>query len=661
MASIPNNGYAAVMAGSNIYSGTNYYGSSCPQTPILPVSGNDLCNKTYVSGFPFGPTGATGATGATGPTGASGPSYVGPTGPTGPSGGGYTGATGPTGSVGVTGPTGVSGATGPTGSVGVTGPTGVSGPTGPTGIGPTGPTGSIGPTGPAGGGGSGITIYRNGNVGATSIPAPTTSNAVCIFTNEGIVPDDGWSNLPFPSGSGGLNPGYIFWIQPSTGNIWISITGSVLVFANDMTSLISTITLTGSGSPAALCFCEDTTNSIIYIGGAFSTLAAAGSPNIPASNFGILGITAPFGPIPIFSISGATGVNGFVSCMSVSHPLGGYNTVDGVFFGGQFTTTVGASSPTALGNICIWNRASNDFFGGPSYTPPGPTAVSTLYTNGYVSSIVVAPQPNDSGVSGGQVMFAGSYTTFGGAAIPYLTLYTQSQGFLGTPTGNGGSGITSVNNTVSNLVLSQFKSPDSPYQDSMILVYGGFTAPYTYACYWDWSSGGGRSGGGTLYTSGIGTLTPALTPALAGGINYQLASQQTLFGVGGGDMLWYAATSTSAPYVIVSTTKGVWDALGNSNTTTAFGCLGINWSQKLLKYLTLPATSGPTLGPITQYGAISQNCVVTTSPTDRFKYNIQSPPSSTATFTNPFTSQMFAADSTATYWVPVGTPICLLG
>ena len=95
MASIPNNGYAAVMAGTNVYTGSNYFGSDCPQTPILPTVGDDLCNLTYVSGFPFGPTGATGPTGPTGATGQSGPSYVGPTGPTGQS-----GATGPTGAGG---------------------------------------------------------------------------------------------------------------------------------------------------------------------------------------------------------------------------------------------------------------------------------------------------------------------------------------------------------------------------------------------------------------------------------------------------------------------------------------------------------------------------------------------------------------------------------
>jgi hypothetical protein len=50
MASIPSNGYREVMAGTNVYTGSNYYGSICPQTPIVPVNGNDLCNKTYVDG-----------------------------------------------------------------------------------------------------------------------------------------------------------------------------------------------------------------------------------------------------------------------------------------------------------------------------------------------------------------------------------------------------------------------------------------------------------------------------------------------------------------------------------------------------------------------------------------------------------------------------------
>jgi hypothetical protein len=48
MASIPNNGYAAVMAGTNVYTGSNFYGSDCPKTPIVPVDPDDLCNKLYV-------------------------------------------------------------------------------------------------------------------------------------------------------------------------------------------------------------------------------------------------------------------------------------------------------------------------------------------------------------------------------------------------------------------------------------------------------------------------------------------------------------------------------------------------------------------------------------------------------------------------------------
>ena len=48
MASIPTNGYAEVMAGTNNYTGSNSYDASCPKTAIIPVAGDDLCNKTYV-------------------------------------------------------------------------------------------------------------------------------------------------------------------------------------------------------------------------------------------------------------------------------------------------------------------------------------------------------------------------------------------------------------------------------------------------------------------------------------------------------------------------------------------------------------------------------------------------------------------------------------
>jgi len=48
MASIPNNGYAEVMSGSNNYTGSNSFDGSCPQTAIAPVAANDLCNRLYV-------------------------------------------------------------------------------------------------------------------------------------------------------------------------------------------------------------------------------------------------------------------------------------------------------------------------------------------------------------------------------------------------------------------------------------------------------------------------------------------------------------------------------------------------------------------------------------------------------------------------------------
>jgi hypothetical protein len=50
MASIPSNGYAAVMAGTNVYTGSNFFGSDCPKTPIVPTDPDDLCNRAFVLG-----------------------------------------------------------------------------------------------------------------------------------------------------------------------------------------------------------------------------------------------------------------------------------------------------------------------------------------------------------------------------------------------------------------------------------------------------------------------------------------------------------------------------------------------------------------------------------------------------------------------------------
>lgn len=50
MASIPSNGYAEVMSGTNNYSGSNSFDGSCPRTAIAPVINNDITNKIYVDG-----------------------------------------------------------------------------------------------------------------------------------------------------------------------------------------------------------------------------------------------------------------------------------------------------------------------------------------------------------------------------------------------------------------------------------------------------------------------------------------------------------------------------------------------------------------------------------------------------------------------------------
>ena len=56
MASIPTNGYAEVMAGTNNYTGSNSYDASCPKTAIVPVASDDLCNKLYVDAIVAGGT-----------------------------------------------------------------------------------------------------------------------------------------------------------------------------------------------------------------------------------------------------------------------------------------------------------------------------------------------------------------------------------------------------------------------------------------------------------------------------------------------------------------------------------------------------------------------------------------------------------------------------
>ena len=57
MSSIPSNGYREVMAGSNVYTGSNLYGSICPQTPIPPATPPDLVNKLYVDSIVGPPSG----------------------------------------------------------------------------------------------------------------------------------------------------------------------------------------------------------------------------------------------------------------------------------------------------------------------------------------------------------------------------------------------------------------------------------------------------------------------------------------------------------------------------------------------------------------------------------------------------------------------------
>jgi hypothetical protein len=38
------------MAGTNVYTGSNFFGSDCPKTPIVPTDPDDLCNRAFVLG-----------------------------------------------------------------------------------------------------------------------------------------------------------------------------------------------------------------------------------------------------------------------------------------------------------------------------------------------------------------------------------------------------------------------------------------------------------------------------------------------------------------------------------------------------------------------------------------------------------------------------------
>ena len=329
------------------------------------------------------------------------------------------------------------------------------------------------------------------------------------------------------------------------------------------------------------CFCEDVANNRMYIGGTFATITSSNPTVVNALCFGCVSNASPYTAIQITDTNQEQGValstgNASVRCMALS-----INTTDipGVFFGGLFDGT-GPDFKTTLGNLCIYNTSANAFQGGPDYIPPGPSSASTFYTNGNVTSMV---NYTDAAVTN-YLMVGGEFTTFGDSNLEYCVIYNTSFGYLDKPTYNN---TQVINGPVYNMTFSNTE---------MILIYGTFTVPFSYACYCDTDNN-------SLITANIGSLQPTFAPALVPNQNTQLYCS-----IASKDMIWYASSTTGTPYVIVSNTQGNWTQLGACNFETAYGCAGIGYST-VATYIAAPKTQivpGGLECPLTKYNPLNE-------------------------------------------------------
>jgi hypothetical protein len=250
-------------------------------------------------------------------------------------------------------------------------------------------------------------------------------------------------------------------------------------------------------------------------------------------------------------------------------------------------------------------------------TSPGSLSIDNLGnqlgTNGEVFCSTFA---------GGVVWFGGNFTgvDYGPGFGPfqfinYLAGWNTSSGTWVSSLGN------SFNGSVKSLSVGSFTIPASG--NPSIIVLGDFTSPYTYSVYLD-------SGTYNYYDTNLGSVpfTQLNCVSVGSGYDYVLSSNYKCFG-----------SISYGNWVDTGSTQG---GASPGNTVS-----GVIYTGPYVSY----ADSGiiRVLSPIPQ----SANF---TLPSAKFRYN--STEYQTATLSTKYSAQQFVADSTGTYYYPVGTPVC---
>lgn len=287
-------------------------------------------------------------------------------------------------------------------------------------------------------------IVDNGNSNAISIPPAQVYGEKLILLNKGVSPLINWVAYGNSQGGVGINA----MISCSNGEVYVARADSdiINIFDNTLTNVLGSFTVGGGGNLRVYCFYEE--GGYIFVGGSFTSVNGNATAQINLTRININTRLED-----VLDGGGNQGFGGYgVGRVNV---ITGHNNL--LIVGGDFTTLGGS------GNNCDYIGEVN------SHLAASGSQTFAEYYNG-VNNIVYALNSTN-----GYLFVGGSFTYVDNNIYNYEYLATHSGGtwsYVSSPNAFNGS-VTTIMNTAF-----------YPY----LFIGGGFTAPYQYACYVDFST-----------------------------------------------------------------------------------------------------------------------------------------------------------------------------
>jgi hypothetical protein len=288
-------------------------------------------------------------------------------------------------------------------------------------------------------------IVDNANSNAVSVPPAEVYGEKLILLNKGVSPLVNWTAYGNQQGSAGILAMYAC----SNGDVYVSRAddNTIYIYDSSLTTINGSFVVSGSGASRVYCFYEE--SGYMFVGGSFTSVNGNATPQINLTRINI-------------SSRAEETLDGFGNYGFGNYGSGFVNTICSyageLIVGGSFQQ-IGGSGATCnyLGKV---NNQS------------GSSGSQNFYeVGGGVNSDVYALNN-----SGGYLFVGGDFTYVNNSSYNYQYLATWDNANWNYV----GGGYTTFNSGVRTIMNTAFY----PY----LFIGGGFSAPYTYACYVDFSN-----------------------------------------------------------------------------------------------------------------------------------------------------------------------------